>query len=341
MTPNPAARKTPDNHAQAYVTTLALGLAAWLIFNSHLEAFYPLPWLAADGLLGNTLFFVISGLGIFSSLSQRQQRLADYLSRRFWRLYPAVLIVLIIQFLLITPILNFQAIHIVKTFLWPTPFTYVAIIVPMYLLAFISHRLWPKHAAALLAFFCALFYCLGYSQNMQGFSAGEKLSIGTLPAMISYSYFGFAFAMGGVIASRKSFAKFSWAWLLLAALLMVAYIVLKYLMVVRGMAAIAYPLLHLLVLALCLLALKIVCAPELVSRALKWPALGPFLRLSGSLSFEIYLVHAVLLHIAFFPTIAFPFNILVFGLLTLLLAVGLQRVTKTIQARFETRISLK
>jgi peptidoglycan/LPS O-acetylase OafA/YrhL len=340
MTPDPIANKN-SHTGQAYVTTLALGLAAWLIFNSHLEAFYPLPWLAADGLLGNTLFFVISGLGIFSSLLQRQQTLSAYLARRFWRLYPAVLIVLIIQILLISPTFNYQAVNILKTFLWPTPFTYVAIIVPMYLLAFICHRLWEKHAAALLAILCIAFYCFGYSQSLQNFSAGEKLTIGTLPTIISYSYFGFAFAMGGVIATRKSFAKFSWPWLMAAALLMLAYIVLKYLMVVRGIAATAYPMLHLLVLALCLLALKLLCAPDLAKRVLNWPAIGPFLRLSGSLSLEIYLVHAVLLHVAFFPTIIFPVNILVFGLLTFLLAMGLQRVTQMIQARFETRSSLK
>ena len=333
MTATPTAGENAGNDSQAYVTALALGLAAWLIFNSHLEAFYPLPWLAADGLLGNTLFFVISGLGIFSSLDKRQQSLGGYLARRFWRLYPAVFIVLIIQFLLITPVLSYQAIDFLKTFFWPTPFTYVAIIVPMYFLAFISHRLLQKHAATLLAFLCLAVYGFFYYQNLQGFSADTKLTIGTLPTIISYSYFGFAFALGGVIASRKSFAGFSWLWFLLAALILVAYVALKYLMVVRGVAAVAYPVLHLLVLLLCVLALKLLCAPQLVKRVLEWRALGPFLRRSGGLSLEIYLVHAVLLHIAFFPTIVFPLNILVFAAITFLLAIGLQILTRKIQNR--------
>lgn len=334
MTATPSAGENTGNSPQAYVTTLALGLAAWLIFNSHLEAFYPLPWLAADGLLGNTLFFVISGLGIFSSLDKRPQTIGDYLARRFWRLYPAVFIVLIIQFLLITPVLSYQAMDILRTFLWPTPFTYVAIIVPMYVLAFISHRLLPKHAATWLAILCLAVYGFFYYRSMQGFTADTRLTIGTLPTLVSYGYFGFAFALGGVIATRKSFAGFTWPWLLLAALVLVAYVALKYLMVVRGTAAVAYPVLHLLVLLLCVFALKLLCAPDTVKRVLEWPALGPFLRRSGGLSLEIYLVHAVLLHVAFFPTVVFPLNIFIFATITLLLAIGLQMLTRRIQSRF-------
>jgi len=335
MMPKPTNSQNADHSLQAYVTTLTLGLAAWLIFNSHLEAFYPLPWLAADGLLGNTLFFVISGLGIFSSLDKRQQTFDNYLARRFWRLYPAVLIVLAIQFLLITPDISYQGIDLLKTFLWPTPFTYVAIIVPMYLLAFISHRLLPKHAAGLLALLCLAVYVFFYSRNIGSFPGGTKLTIGTLPTLISYSYFGFAFVMGGVIASRQNFTEFNWTWLLLASFLLIAYMTLKYLMVVRGMAAIAYPLLHLLVLSLCILALKLLCTPELVKRVFEWPALGPFLRRSGGLSLEIYLVHAVLLHITFFSAILFPLNIFIFASVTFLLAIGLQVFTRKIQGRFD------
>lgn len=331
MTASNIAGEGAGKNTQPYVTTLALGLAAWLIFNSHLESFYPRPWLAADGLLGNTLFFVVSGLGIFTSLHNRHQAFGAYLARRFWRLYPAVFIVLTIQFLLISPVVSYQVVDAVKTFFWPTPFTYVAIVVPMYFLAFFGYRLLQTHAAAWLALSCLAVYGFAYYQSLQGFSAGTKLTIGTLPALVSYSYFGFAFALGGIFAFRKSFAGFSWYWLLFAVLVLITYVALKFLMVVLGIAAVAYPVLHLLVLLLCALALKLLCAPRLVERILEWPALGPFLRKSGGLSLEIYLVHAVLLHVAFFPAIAFPLNIVVFAGTTMLLAIGLQMLTRRLR----------
>lgn len=330
------ARPSPAKTSNAYVTTLVLGLAAWLIFNSHLEAFYPLPWLAADGLLGNTLFFVISGLGIFTSLNQRQQSFGDYVSRRFWRLYPAVLIVLAFQIIFITRTYSANISEIIGTLLWPTPFTYIAIIVPMYLLAFASSRLLPKYSAGFLGSLCLIAYGIGYVQSTQAYSADAKLTIGTLPPIVSYGYFGFAFCLGGLVASRKSFAKFQWTWLLLAGFITAAYVAIKYLMVVRGVGAVAYPVLHILVLALCLLALKVLCEPDFVGRILAIPAAGSFLRLSGGLSLEIYLVHAVLLHIAFFPEIIFPLNILVFAIVTFLLALLLQRLTRWIQHRVES-----
>lgn len=330
-----SAKPSLDESADAYVTTLVLGLAAWLIFNSHLEAFYPLPWLAADGLLGNTLFFVISGLGIFSSLNKRRQGFGDYVSRRFWRLYPAVMIVLAFQIFFISRTYSADLSEIIHNLIWPTPFTYIAIIVPMYLLAFASHRLLPNHAAVFLGSLCLLSYGLGFSQSIHALPTNAKLSIGTLPQLVSYGYFGFAFCLGGVIAGRKSFAKYSWAGLLLIVFVMTLYVVLKYLMVVRGTDAIAYPILHILVLILCLLALKVLCAPGLVHRILAVPVAGSFLRLSGGLSLEIYLVHAVLLNVAFFPAIMFPLNILVFAAVTFVLAILLQRLTRWIQERLE------
>lgn len=322
-------------HAEpAYVTSLALGLAAWLIFNSHLEAFYPIPWLAADGLLGNTLFFVISGLGIFSSLMKRDQSVGSYISRRFWRLYPAVFIVLLIQIIFILPMPKYSPLEALKTFLWPSPFTYVAVIVPTYLLAFACYRLRPRNSAYLMMGLCLLVYCMGYIQSIDIFSEQKKLIIGHLPSLVSYGYFAFAFALGGLVASRRNFTEFNWRWLLLAVFFIVLYVAIKYVMVVKGIAAIAFPVLHVLVLALCMLALKILCAPDLVSRVLSWPVLGPFLRKSGSLSLEIYLIHAVLLHVVFFSTLIFPINILVFATITFVLAIGLSELTRIIRHWF-------
>lgn len=63
--------------------------AALLICNSHLKQIYPHTWLAGDGLIGNSLFFFLSGFGI--ALSGKSLRLGffKWYLRRVNRIYPA------------------------------------------------------------------------------------------------------------------------------------------------------------------------------------------------------------------------------------------------------------
>ena len=48
-------------------TTLMRALGALLVANSHLEHFYPFAWLAGDGLVGNSFFFLLAGFGLEQS----------------------------------------------------------------------------------------------------------------------------------------------------------------------------------------------------------------------------------------------------------------------------------
>ena len=76
-------------------TMVVLAVCALLIVNSHLEAFYPtgFQFLAADGLLGSSLFYMLSGFGIQSSLMSREQGFGSYIRQRILRIYPGVILV--------------------------------------------------------------------------------------------------------------------------------------------------------------------------------------------------------------------------------------------------------
>jgi peptidoglycan/LPS O-acetylase OafA/YrhL len=71
-------------------------VAAILIANSHLEGLYPRSWMAADGFIGNSIFFLLSGYGITISLLGREQTFVHYYVRRILRIYPVVWLVEII-----------------------------------------------------------------------------------------------------------------------------------------------------------------------------------------------------------------------------------------------------
>src|SRR5215831_9694789 len=78
-------------HARRVDTTLVRVLAMVLIANSHLEALYPRPWLAGDGLLGNSLFYVLSGFGLAASAATRGlPGFVPWYTKRLVRIYPSL-----------------------------------------------------------------------------------------------------------------------------------------------------------------------------------------------------------------------------------------------------------
>ena len=71
-------------------TTALRVLAIVLIANSHLEDLYPFRQLAADGLIGNSLFFMLSGLGIALSPRTGNSGFFEWYRRRLSRIYPGL-----------------------------------------------------------------------------------------------------------------------------------------------------------------------------------------------------------------------------------------------------------
>jgi peptidoglycan/LPS O-acetylase OafA/YrhL len=75
-------------------TVILQCLAALLIANSHLEGLYPRSWMAADGLIGNSLFFFLSGFGLMKSGQKSNRSFLNYYLRRIARIYPALWLVM-------------------------------------------------------------------------------------------------------------------------------------------------------------------------------------------------------------------------------------------------------
>jgi peptidoglycan/LPS O-acetylase OafA/YrhL len=72
-------------------TDFLRAVAICLIVNSHMDAFYPISHMATGGMLGNSLFFMVSSLGLFLSYQQRGEiTFASWYARRILRIYPSV-----------------------------------------------------------------------------------------------------------------------------------------------------------------------------------------------------------------------------------------------------------
>ena len=114
-------------------TFAMMGVAALLILNSHMEPLYPRSFLAADGLVGNLIFFVLSGFGV--TLGQRKQPspLGPFYWRRIWRIYPSLWIAVLLGLVFGTGALAWgNPANWLSVFIWPTGYGFIAQIMLFY-----------------------------------------------------------------------------------------------------------------------------------------------------------------------------------------------------------------
>lgn len=73
-------------------------LAIVLVVNSHMDLLYPakVAFLATGGMMGNALFFMLSGWGLLLSMQEHPREFGEWYWRRITRIYPSVWITVII-----------------------------------------------------------------------------------------------------------------------------------------------------------------------------------------------------------------------------------------------------
>ncbi len=89
-----------NTSSQRNDTNFLRAISICLIINSHMEDFYPIKLLATGGMIGNSIFFMLSSLGLF--LSWQKKSINDFKTwygHRITRIYPSVwAIVILITF---------------------------------------------------------------------------------------------------------------------------------------------------------------------------------------------------------------------------------------------------
>ncbi|MEZ0389141.1 MAG: acyltransferase family protein [Verrucomicrobium sp.] len=199
-------------------------LAMALVFNSHLEEYHVRPWLAGDGLLGNSMFFALSGYRISLSLSLQTTSFLSFLKRRLIRIYPTVWLVVLI----LGPTAGWLApastlSGIFSLFIWPTRFTYVSGIVPIYVLLYLMERLRPcvRTRFILLAATLALSVLTAFS------SSANPLSLSAVnPWAYAFLFFSVALA-GSILAQTSQWRRTTVRIAMFAGILVVSYLSLK------------------------------------------------------------------------------------------------------------------
>lgn len=117
-----------------YITFLK-ALAACLITNSHYTGVYPTDMIANGGLLGDVLFFAVSGYCLYNI----KLSFPRWYGKRLYRIYPPVIIITLIYF-----VLGFYPINIQNAFQWfiyPTHYHFVASILVVYIVYYIVFKI--------------------------------------------------------------------------------------------------------------------------------------------------------------------------------------------------------
>ncbi|MEB3296467.1 MAG: acyltransferase [Cyanobacteriota bacterium] len=126
---------TSSNKGHLYSLDLIKALGIVLVINSHLDDVYKSPLLATGGALGNSLFFLASGVGLgYGWAHHGPQQLGTWYQRRILRIYPSLTILNIIFLLATFSSFAKQSPQEIFSFLiYPTPYFFIAAIMLFYI----------------------------------------------------------------------------------------------------------------------------------------------------------------------------------------------------------------
>lgn len=304
-------------------TLLIQALATLLIANSHLEAFYPKAWLAADGLLGNSLFFLLSGYGLMCSEQQRSRSFGAYYWRRILRIYPALLLtVLVFQVGWQEAWRPWTLVDYLRHLIYPTAYGYIQQIMVFYVAFFLLAKLRQPRVFLWLAAALCLPYAWFHLEDVR--RSGDRLALGNLNPWMWWIFFFQVMLLGGWLAGREPGwlrARLQRLWLILG-LAFGVYVGLKFAMVKGiqtplGPLANYYFLLHILTLVVIVLAFGLTTSPRFQEAFNKLQPLAAVVSIIGGLTLEIYLVHVFVLATPRVVSLFFPVNVAVFFLLSI------------------------
>ncbi len=310
-------------------TILLQAAAAILIANSHLEGLYPKAWMAADGFIGNSIFFMLSGYGLTLSLLGREQSFGRYYLRRILRIYPALwLVEIVFHFLLQGAWKSAGWRQYGELLVYPTAYGYVRQIMVFYVLLYFLRPV--LRGGMLLNLFGFLWLpLLGlYAYDLRH-NPMDRLQLGATNGMLWWVFFFQIMLLGSYLAlrDRKPSRLSAKARLLLLSMCLAAYVGLKFMMVlgtrVPGTGftfARLYIVLFVLIPPMLYLAFTLGTSAGLLEWLRAWRPASWLVALIGGLTLEIYLVHFFVFEYGWVRGLVFPMNIAVFFVVTIMLA---------------------
>ncbi len=307
-------------------TALMRAAAALLIANSHLESFYPYPWLAGDGLIGNALFFFLSGFGIALGSHSRDRGFFRWYFRRIVRIYPSVILaVLLIQILLLRKPPPPTVSEYVRMFIFPTNYPFIGHVMVVYLVLFwllkpVSNI--PLLIATIACFVIEAIYAIPLVAK---WPPGQHLALGQMEWGTHYFYFTGIAYLGALVARLCPRPTWSFAASFVAiTITFIGYVALK-LVMMRGHFAKEFFVLHLVTAVICLQLLQLSASNGTHSILKKIKPLGAFITLLAGITLEMYIIQSHTEYSSWMVSKGFPIDLIIFWPVTIIAAVILAK----------------
>lgn len=296
-------------------------IAVLLVVNSHLDTMYPekCRFLATGGIFGDALFFFCSGYKLFLG---GMGRFDNWYKRRVVRIYPSIIVWDILAALLFSLPLTVSSVFDG----WKeNGYWFVKCIMLHYLGLYIIRRFLFHYLKMVMFFVCAgalIWWVIAYSPEFayMMFSAPKF-----------QWYYMFIFTLMGAVLGCSTQGNFRSGMVLLLPLSLVGhYGFLKCVDLFPALTPVR--IFALIPMAGVIYGLYIISRTEVVTKIMNMKLAGSMISLCGGLCLEVYISHLCLVTTAY--NHLFPINIIVFFILTFLLAYVIRCLSRFVVQTF-------
>lgn len=300
------------------------------IANSHLDALYPVPLLATGGSIGNALFFMLSGYGLFLSANIQNKPFLPWYKRRIIRIYPVTWVATILMIIIAQSAWRtLDLFGYVKLLIWPTDYWFIAALMIFYV---IFYAIWQRqnYKYFLVSIFILIVPYLYF------YLTTVDLSFYSIegPGYFKWIFYLQTMFFGGYLAGREKFVKTSFYKDGVALIFFIAlyYGILFYMSKFGGSQYQAVT--HLLMFPILFFFLRFAESKE-ITALVQSKYVGTVISLMAMLTLEIYLLHGSVRAFPFVLKTIFPLNIVVFWVASVALAFVLNRAAKWMVLRVQ------
>jgi len=297
-------------------------IAIVLITNSHLDSLYPIHALGTGGAIGNALFFMLSGYGLFLSANNQNRSFLSWYKRRIIRIYPSLILATLLLFIIVQSAWRtLDLMGYVKIFIWPTPYWFISALMIFYVIFFIILKQ-NNYRCFLVGIFVLLFPYLYFYLTMVDLS---KYSIEG-PGYFKWIFYLQTMFFGGYLAGRERFTETSFG---KDGLVLVFFIGLYYgiLILMSKFGGWQFQAVtHLMIFPILFFFLKF-SETDVITSLVNTKYAGKLISLMAVLTLEIYLLHGSIRRFSFILNLIFPLNLVAFWIITIFLSYLLNRIS--------------
>ncbi|MGN6646938.1 MAG: acyltransferase family protein [Cytophaga sp.] len=292
-----------------------------LITNSHINHLYPIHNMGTGGSLGNTIFFLVSSIGLTLSLNKKNVPFGTWFYKRASRTYLitwfATIIFLLIGYYTIQ--LNFT--DIFAQFIYPTGYWFIPAITLFYIPTYFIITNYSEKVFLYTSVFIMLVYFVTYFSVMDIHSWTVESK-----SLFKWIFYLEVMVLGVYVANN--YEKYAYAGkmdILIFLLLTVFFFGFKFATTKYNVLMPLQFLLQLITIPWVIYFLKITRSQAIHQALTNWKYLSLTVIFISSITLEIYLLQSFFYNMDFVKRQIFPLNLILFSILLTLAAWALSK----------------